>query len=92
MNEFWHGTGEEQQVHAATPPVPWPVLGWRSCLACSVPHSGGWLLCHGLQDHGVLSCRGWECAFADSHAADRWAAHVSWCFAVRLAAAGSDRI
>lgn len=40
----------------------------------------------------VLGCPGRECAFADSHAADRCAAHVSWCFAVRLAAAGSDRI
>jgi hypothetical protein len=54
--------------------------------------AGDWLLCHGLQNHGVLGCLGWECAFADSHAVGRRAAHVSWCFVVRLAAAGSDRI
>jgi len=52
------------------------VLVWRSCLACSGQHSGGWLLCHGLRDTGVLGCLGWDCAFADSHAADRRAANV----------------
>jgi len=56
------------------------------------PAQRGWLLCHGLLDTGVLGCLGWECAFADSHAAGWRAAHVSWCFAVRLAAAGGDRI
>jgi len=44
------------------------------------------------QDTGVLGCLDWECALADSHTAGRWAAHVCWCCAVRLAAAGSDRI
>src|ERR1051325_2149958 len=38
-------------------PFPWrPVLVWRSCLACSGQDSRGWLLCHGLKDHGVLGC------------------------------------
>ena len=29
---------------------------WRSCLICSVQRAGSWLLCHALEDTGLLGC------------------------------------
>jgi hypothetical protein len=88
------GGGEEQNRFAQQPShiAARAGVAFVPGLFGPVASTGGWLLCHGLQDTGVLDRLGWECAFADSRVAGRWAAHVSWCFAVRLAAAGGGRI